>query len=78
MQGVGFRFFAQRRGRSLGLKGYVRNQPDGTVEVLASGPEDLLRSFLEDLKEGPPASQVRSCRVDWIELSQPLPEFTIL
>jgi acylphosphatase len=62
VQGVGFRYFAQRRAASLGLKGYVRNRWDGTVEVVAEGPRaavDQLRAILE---EGPVGAYVE--RVD--------------
>jgi acylphosphatase len=58
VQGVGFRFFAERAGRELGLRGYVRNLPDGRVEAVAAGPEDDLREFTERLRRGPRASKV--------------------
>jgi acylphosphatase len=58
VQGVGFRFFAERAGRELGLRGYVRNLPDGRVEAVAAGPEDDLREFAERLRRGPRASKV--------------------
>ena len=78
VQGVGFRFFVRSKARVLGLKGYVRNLPDGTVEVSAVGPETILRDFVEELKKGPPASQVRSCQVEWCEAAQVPADFSIL
>lgn len=46
VQGVGFRFTAERTALSLGLNGWVRNLSDGRVEVLCEGAESLLREFL--------------------------------
>ena len=45
VQGVGFRYFVVREAQSLGLAGWVRNLPDGRVEVLASGPPDIVDAF---------------------------------
>lgn len=45
VQGVGFRWFTQNRARSLGLCGWVRNMPNGTVEVWAEGPPSDLDSL---------------------------------
>jgi acylphosphatase len=58
VQGVGFRWFAQRTGRRLGLGGHVRNLPDGSVEVHARGPWEGLAAFETALREGPPSSRV--------------------
>ena len=49
VQGVGFRFFTQRRATALGLRGWVRNLPDGTVEAEAWGPSAALAEFKEQL-----------------------------
>jgi acylphosphatase len=62
VQGVGFRWFALRRGQELGLAGWVRNLPDGRVEVVASGPDDALASMEASLARGP-----RLSRVDRVE-----------
>lgn len=62
VQGVGFRWSTTRRARSLGLRGTVRNRPDGAVEVHAAGETqdlDTLRSWLE---EGPRAAEVEEIR----------------
>ena len=48
VQGVGYRFFAQRQAARLGLRGYVRNLRDGTVEVVAEGPRPLLDQGVSD------------------------------
>ena len=62
VQGVGFRYFARRSARRLGLAGYVRNLPDGSVEALARGTDEALAAFEEALKQGPPGSRVDAVR----------------
>ena len=51
VQGVGFRFTAQRLARKFGILGWVRNNPDGTVELTAQGPQERLDLFLADLRD---------------------------
>ena len=58
VQGVGYRYFVLREARALGLQGYVRNLPDGTVEVVAQGPQDTLAALAERLHEGPAFADV--------------------
>ena len=53
VQGVGYRFFAQRAAARHQIVGYVRNCPDGTVEALAEGPENRVEAFKHDLATGP-------------------------
>ena len=53
VQGVGYRYFAQRAAVALGLTGYARNLPDGRVEVYAVGPEDALSELSGALRQGP-------------------------
>lgn len=50
VQGVGFRFTAHRYARRHQLTGYVKNLPDGTVEMLAQGPEQSIQDCIDDLK----------------------------
>src|SRR5438445_4917977 len=65
VQGVGFRMWAQRRARALGLTGYVRNLHDGSVEAVGEGPRMLLEQFLVLLRRGPESADVRSVQVSW-------------
>lgn len=65
VQGVGFRFFAERQARRLGLDGYVRNRYDGAVEVEAEGTAEALEQFLNDLRQGPRAARVQDVAVSW-------------
>ncbi len=65
VQGVGFRWFASRHAERLGLDGWVANEADGTVHVIADGPRADLETFLEALHEGPPAGIVERVVVNW-------------
>lgn len=60
VQGVGFRWFAMREATRLKLKGYVRNLPDGRVEVCAQGTPAALDVLAAALANGPPAGRVES------------------
>jgi len=59
VQGVGYRYFAQRVASALGLRGYARNLDDGRVEVYAFGPADALSDLAARLRQGPSYSDVR-------------------
>lgn len=62
VQGVGFRWFVVAEGRRLGLRGWVRNNPDGSVELEAEGPSDALDSMRTRVSKGPPAARVDQVR----------------
>ena len=59
VQGVGFRYFAQRAASELGLAGYTRNLDDGRVEVYAIGPEEKLSELAARLYKGPRWAEVQ-------------------
>jgi acylphosphatase len=65
VQGVSFRYHTVRRARDLGLTGYVRNEPDGTVKVVAEGQRSDLEELLSFLRVGPRAAVVTDVRTDW-------------
>jgi acylphosphatase len=65
VQGVGFRWFVEREAHILGIAGWVRNNSDGSVEVLAQGSRDQLLGLRSRLREGP-----RAARVDAVEESE--------
>jgi len=71
VQGVGYRWWAVRKAQRLGLRGTVRNLPDGSVEVRATGTADALKEFTSALLHGPPHATVHS--VEPISPSGPLP-----
>ena len=58
VQGVGYRFFAQRSAARHQVRGYIRNLDDGRVEALAQGPEASVEAFKHDLTAGPTYSNV--------------------
>ena len=58
VQGVGFRWFVEREAQILQIAGWVRNDPDGSVEVLAIGTPEQLAGLRSRLREGPRASRV--------------------
>jgi acylphosphatase len=62
VQGVGFRWFVEREAHTLGIAGWVRNNPDSSVEVLAQGSKEQLAGLRSRLREGP-----RAARVDDVE-----------
>lgn len=62
VQGVGFRAYAEREADRLGLAGWVRNEPDGTVVAHAEGPADAVDAFVRWCHDGPPWARVE--RVD--------------
>ena len=63
VQGVGFRWFVLRVAQREALGGFVRNLPDGRVEVVASGDQTALERLLAALREGPPDAQVAAVSV---------------
>ncbi|MGH2501479.1 MAG: acylphosphatase [Ktedonobacterales bacterium] len=65
VQGVGYRAYARRRARALGLCGYTRNLADGAVEVVAEGPRTLLVDLLVALRRGPISAEVTETQVAW-------------
>jgi acylphosphatase len=68
VQGVGFRWFVEREAHLLGIAGWVRNNHDGSVEILAQGTRDQLSGLHSRLREGP-----RAARVDAVEVSEARP-----
>lgn len=77
VQGVGFRAFALREARRLGLRGWVRNEPDGTVTTLAEGEDRAVESYLTWLGHGPPSSRVTAVEPEWLQPVGDLASFEI-
>lgn len=63
VQGVSYRAFTRRHAAELGLKGFVRNLPDGRVEAVAEGEEKDIQALIKRLKEGPLAAKVEDLEV---------------
>ena len=77
VQGVYFRAFVARRARELGLTGYVRNLPQGGVEVWAEGEGQILRELVECLWVGPRGAMVDRVEVNWVEPTGSFSRFEI-
>ncbi len=65
VQGVGFRFFAERAARRHGVSGLVRNLPDGRVEAVAEGERPAVDAFVADIQRGPSGAVVRHVETAW-------------
>ena len=77
VQGVNFRAHTARTARQLGLRGWVRNLLDGSVEAVAEGDGDDLRSFLDALNTGSSGSSVERVEASWEEASGEFESFEI-
>ena len=78
VQRVGFRAFVEDAVSTLGLFGYVKNNPDGSVTILAQGTPESLRELVEYLHEGSPLSEVDGVAVEWGTASKIYDEFIVL
>jgi acylphosphatase len=67
VQGVFFRAETRDRARSLGLSGWVRNVPDGTVEAVFEGDRERIESILGWCRQGPALAQVDEVQIEWLE-----------
>jgi acylphosphatase len=67
VQGVFFRGSARDRARSLGVAGWARNNPDGTVEAVFEGPGERVESMVAWCRRGPAGADVRGVEVEWGE-----------
>lgn len=77
VQGVGFRYFCLNQARKLGLTGWVKNNPDGSVSVLAEGDRSSLESLIVDLKIGPVGSTVNNVSIEWREITGQFTDFSV-
>jgi acylphosphatase len=77
VQGVNFRWYTQETAKQLGLVGYARNMPDGSVQVLAEGERTALEQLISFLHEGSPSSEVESVEVKWSDALGDLTDFAI-
>jgi acylphosphatase len=77
VQGVAYRYFAEKRAASLGVTGWVRNLYDGRVEVLAEGDRADIDLFIEHLRKGPRQAQVDDVEIRWADYTGEFPSFLI-
>ncbi|HEY8377003.1 MAG TPA: acylphosphatase [Nannocystis sp.] len=79
VQGVYYRASTQAQAQALGLRGWVRNLPDGRVELRAQGPRARVEQLIAWCRQGPPAARVTDVDVTWEAVDSELPRsFTVL
>lgn len=68
VQGVGYRAWTAQKARTLGLSGWVRNRPDGSVEAVIAGTDTLVAAMIAECQSGPPPARVDDLDVtEWNE-----------
>ena len=77
VQGVGYRFFVLNQAGLYDIRGYVRNMPDGTVEVVAEGEKGIIKDFIGRLRIGPVSAHVTGMKVKWSEQEQGYTDFRL-
>ena len=77
VQGVFFRAGAQSEAKKLDLVGWVRNNPEGSVEVMAEGEADKLKKLLEWCSRGPPGATVSKVEHEWMENKNEFRDFRL-
>jgi len=78
VQGVFFRASTWEEAKRLGLRGYVRNLPDGRVEAVFEGDEEKVRKAIEWCRHGPPLAIVEKVEVEWEEPKGDFDDFVVL
>ena len=77
VQGVSFRWYTRQEAQRLGLTGWVRNEPNGTLSLEAQGPEDDVEALLAWVHHGPPHARVTAVEVDDVTPSADEVDFRI-
>ncbi len=77
VQGVFFRSHTKKIADSLGLKGFVRNLPDGGVEAVAVSDEDKIKEFILWCKKGPQHAEVTDVKINYPEIKEEFDSFEI-
>lgn len=77
VQGVSFRYYTRQQAHQLELDGWVRNENDGSVRVVAEGPRPALESLLEFLGRGPEGARVEKVSPSWSAAQGDLRPFAI-
>jgi acylphosphatase len=77
VQGVAFRHHTQVEANRLRLRGWVANRGDGSVRVVAEGPEATLHALADWLRSGPPAAYVEDADIRWMDATNEFRSFEI-
>ena len=78
VQGVWFRESTRKKAQTLGVFGWVRNCPDGTVEAVAEGPEEKVKTLVSWCHEGPPSARVTRVIDAWDESRDEFDRFDVV
>lgn len=78
VQGVSFRYYTVTEAQRLGLVGWVANQPDGAVRVVAEGPRPALEELVAFLRRGSPSARVEHLDLVWSDAAGTFTEFRVL
>lgn len=78
IQGVGFRRYIKKKAQVLGLKGWIKNLPDGRVEILAQGSKEDIAKLIKIAEKGNILSFVKGVVVDWQKDEENFSDFEIL
>lgn len=77
VHGVGFRYATLEEAQTLGLAGFVKNMPDGTVEIIAQGERDQLEKLVKWAEGGPASAEVKKVEAKWRKPATIYPDFAI-
>lgn len=78
VQGVFFRDFTRQQANNLGITGWVKNLPDGKVQIVAEGEKSKLFQLIEAVKSGPERSNVKDCKIEWTDFKDEFTDFKIV
>ena len=78
VQGVYFRVFTQNKAKHFGLKGTVRNLPDGRVEIIAEAEHPVMEKFIKWCQKGPVTARVDDVEIDELPIGEELVGFKII
>lgn len=78
VQGVGLRRFIRGKARKLGLKGYVKNLPDGRVETVVNGEKEQIEKLIKIIEKGSFFADVKSIQLEWEKKGEEFEDFVIL
>ncbi|MGC9489754.1 MAG: acylphosphatase [Thermovirgaceae bacterium] len=77
VQGVGFRWRTLQKAKELGLKGWIRNRPDGDVDAVLQGDNEKIKAMIEWMERSPPHSLVQNIEVQWGKAEKLYADFMI-
>jgi len=78
VQNVCYRVSCKEYASGQGLKGWVRNIENGSVEALAQGEKEKIERFIEWCKKGPPQAKVEEVKITWQEANGPFNGFSVI